>query len=81
VPESGACPVKIEEPCLDRQPDDHVEHRLLGKGQVRLEVVIPDGGTPGDPSDDGEPISVMRIKGSTGRSDPIGCPQFVSYLS
>ena len=50
-------------------------------GQSRFEMVIPDNGTPGDPSDDGDPISVTRIFGSTGRNDPIGCPQFVSYLS
>jgi hypothetical protein len=50
-------------------------------GQIRVEIVIPDGGTPGDPSDDGDPISVTQVFGSTGRNDPIGCPQFVSYLS
>jgi hypothetical protein len=50
-------------------------------GQSRFEIVITDGGTPGDPSDDGEPISFTRVFGSTGRNDPIGCPQFVSYLS
>jgi len=50
-------------------------------GQVWVEIVIPDNGTPGDPSDDGDPISATVVKGSTGRNDPIDCPQIVSYLS
>jgi len=37
-------------------------------GQVRFRTVVTDGGTPGDPSDDGF-VSQELIKGSTGRSD------------
>lgn len=38
-------------------------------GQVRFELVVDHGGTPTDPSDDGEPEFVRVVKESTGRSD------------
>ena len=38
-------------------------------GQVRVELVVDHGGTPTDPSDDGEPEFVRVVKESTGRSD------------
>ena len=38
-------------------------------GQVRVELLVDHGGTPTDPSDDGEPEFVRVVKESTGRSD------------
>ena len=38
-------------------------------GQVRVELVVDHGGTPMDPSDDGEPEFVRVVKESTGRND------------
>ena len=38
-------------------------------GQVRVELVVDHGGTPTDPSDDGEPEFVRVVKESTGRND------------
>jgi hypothetical protein len=37
-------------------------------GQTRFELVVDDGGTPNDPSDDTE-LSAEIVKGSTGRTD------------
>jgi hypothetical protein len=37
-------------------------------GQVRVEFLVDDGGTPTDPSDDGEPEFVGVVKESTGRN-------------
>jgi hypothetical protein len=38
-------------------------------GQVRVEFLVDDGGTPTDPSDDGEPEFVGVVKESTGRTE------------
>jgi hypothetical protein len=38
-------------------------------GQVRFEILVDHGGTPSDPSDDGEAEFVRVVKESTGRSD------------
>ena len=38
-------------------------------GQVRIEVLIDDGGTPTDPSDDEFIADLGLVKGSTGRND------------
>jgi hypothetical protein len=38
-------------------------------GQIRLEILIDDGGTPTDPSDDEFLAFLGQVKGSTGRSD------------
>ena len=48
-------------------------------GQVRFRLVIDDGGTPDDPSDDSE-ISFAVVKASTGRSDDY-CAAAVAALS
>jgi hypothetical protein len=38
-------------------------------GQIRFEVLIDDGGTPTDPSDDEFIADLGLVKGSTGRND------------
>jgi hypothetical protein len=38
-------------------------------GQIRFEILIDDGGTPTDPSDDEFLAYLGQVKGSTGRSD------------
>jgi hypothetical protein len=48
-------------------------------GQVRIELVVDHGGTPGDPSDDTE-ISFEVVKESTGRTDDF-CEVAVPALS
>ncbi len=48
-------------------------------GQIRLELLIDDGGTPTDPFDD-EFISGSLVRGSTGRSDDV-CAAIVAALS
>ena len=48
-------------------------------GQVRFELVVDHGGTPGDPEDD-ELISETLIKGSTGRNDDF-CEAVVPVLT
>jgi hypothetical protein len=48
-------------------------------GQSRFELLVDDGGTPTDPSDD-EVISAERVKGSTGRNDDF-CAAMVAELS
>ena len=48
-------------------------------GQVRFELVVDHGGTPTDPSDDGEPDFVRVVKESTGRSDDY-CEPAVAIL-
>lgn len=48
-------------------------------GQVRFELVVDHGGTPTDPSDDGEPEFVRVVKESTGRSDDY-CEPAVAIL-
>jgi hypothetical protein len=48
-------------------------------GQVRFEIVVDHGGTPGDPEDD-ELISETLIKGSTGRTDDF-CEAVVPALT
>ena len=48
-------------------------------GQTRFELVIDDGGTPNDPSDDTE-LSAEIVKGSTGRTDDF-CGVIVPALS
>jgi hypothetical protein len=65
----------------DRWYGSGAQFLFTNPGQSRFEIVAPDNDTPGNPSDDGEPISFTLVFGSTGRNDAIGCPQFVSYLS
>jgi hypothetical protein len=38
-------------------------------GQVRVELLVDNGGTPTDPSDDGELEFVRVVKESTGRTE------------
>jgi hypothetical protein len=38
-------------------------------GQVRFEILVDHGGTPGDPADDEFLADLGEVKGSTGRSD------------
>ena len=49
-------------------------------GQVRFEILVDDGGTPADPSDDEILADLGVVKGSTGRSDDF-CETAVSALS
>jgi hypothetical protein len=49
-------------------------------GQVRLELLVDDGGTPSDPSDDEVIDFLGTVKDSTGRSDDF-CVATVSALS
>jgi hypothetical protein len=49
-------------------------------GQVRFELLIDDGGTPTDPSDDEVIESLGVVKGSTGRSDDV-CEAAVPALT
>ena len=49
-------------------------------GQVRFELLIDDGGTPTDPSDDEIIESLGVVKGSTGRSDDV-CEAAVPALT
>ena len=48
-------------------------------GQVRFELLVDHGGTPTDPSDDGEPEFLGVVKESTGRSDDL-CEAAVPIL-
>lgn len=49
-------------------------------GQIRFELLVADGGTPGDPSDD-EILEVLGlVKGSTGRTDDF-CEAAVAALA
>ena len=48
-------------------------------GQTRFELVVDDGGTPNDPTDDTE-LSAEIVKGSTGRTDDF-CGAVVPALS
>ena len=48
-------------------------------GQVRFELLIDHGGTPGDPSDDVE-LAFTLVKESTGRSDDV-CAAAVAALT
>jgi hypothetical protein len=49
-------------------------------GQIRFEILIDDGGTPNDPSDDEFLAFLGVVKGSTGRSDDF-CEAAVPTLS
>ena len=49
-------------------------------GQVRFEILVDDGGTPTDPSDDEFLAFLGLVKGSTGRSDDF-CEAAVPALS
>jgi hypothetical protein len=49
-------------------------------GQIRVEILVDDGGTPTDPSDDEELAFLGVVKDSTGRSDDF-CEAAVSALS
>jgi hypothetical protein len=49
-------------------------------GQLRWEILIDDGGTPADPSDDEFLADLGVVKGSTGRSDDF-CAAAVPALS
>ena len=49
-------------------------------GQVRFEILIDDGGTPNDPSDDEFLSNLGLVKGSTGRTDDF-CAAAVPALS
>jgi hypothetical protein len=49
-------------------------------GQVRFELLIDDGGTPSDPSDDEVIDFLSVVKGSTGRSDDV-CEAAVPALT
>jgi hypothetical protein len=49
-------------------------------GQIRFEILIDDGGTPNDPSDDEFLADLGVVKGSTGRSDDF-CEAAVPALS
>ena len=49
-------------------------------GQIRFRILIDDGGTPNDPSDDEFLSNLGVVKGSTGRSDPF-CAAAVAALS
>lgn len=56
--------------------------KLLGAdpGQIRFLLRVPHGGTPTDPSDDGEAEFVGVTRESTGRSDPF-CEAVVPALT
>ncbi len=45
---------------------------LRNPGQIRFEIVVSDGGTPADPTDDEEVAFLGIVKGSTGRNDTEG---------
>lgn len=49
-------------------------------GQLRFEILVDDGGTPADPSDDEFLADLGVVKGSTGRSDDF-CAAAVQALS
>lgn len=49
-------------------------------GQLRVELLVDDGGTPTDPSDDELIADLGPVKGSTGRSDDF-CEAAVAALS
>ena len=49
-------------------------------GQLRFEILVDDGGTPADPSDDEILADLGVVKGSTGRSDDF-CEAAVPALS
>ena len=63
-------------------PDGKVLFR--NPGQVRFEILIDHGGTPGDPSDDEFLEFLGIVKGSTGRNDLEGrdfCDDLVEFTS
>jgi len=49
-------------------------------GQIRFKILVDDGGTPNDPSDDEILADLGVVKGSTGRSDDF-CDTAVPALS
>lgn len=49
-------------------------------GQIRLEIVIDNGGTPSDPTDDEFVADLGLVKGSTGRNDDY-CEAFADALT
>jgi len=49
-------------------------------GQTRFEILVDDGGTPTDPSDDKFIADLGVVKGSTGRTDDF-CAAVVPALS
>jgi hypothetical protein len=56
---------------------------FIDAGRFVGELLIPDGGTPGDPSDDGEAVFVGE-HANTGRTDTAGrdfCQDLVLFLS
>lgn len=63
-------------------PDGKVLFR--NPGQVRFEILIDHGGTPGDPSDDEFLEFLGIVKDSTGRNDLEGrdfCDDLVEFTS
>ena len=50
-----------------------------GPGQIRFEVLIDNGGTPSDPSDDEELEFLGIVEGPTGRTDDF-CEAVVPIL-
>ena len=49
-------------------------------GQVRIEILIDDAGTPADPFDDEFIAELGQVKGSTGRNDDL-CAAMVAAIS
>lgn len=59
-------------------PDGKIVAR--NPGQVRFQLLIDNGGTPGDPTDDEFLEFLGVIKGSTGRNEEFGCEQIVELI-